>query len=143
MSVTIRSPAPTSRQTASRINDADNGSTSSEVDISHISQSRGGSTSRGEWGKCGSHTIRRPVTATPIATPGRKTDSAATPSSPKSVLRVFMGSEARGISLCKITPTRNPAPPSRQEGFSLRPSLPKPEWKSRREPGHLVQSRQQ
>ena len=43
------------RQSISRISDADKGSTSSEADISRISRSRGGSSSREEGGKCGAH----------------------------------------------------------------------------------------
>ena len=41
-SATIRVTAPTLRQSASRISDADNASTSSEAGINHISRSRGG-----------------------------------------------------------------------------------------------------
>ena len=50
-------------------------------------------------GKCGGHTIRPPPTATPIAAPGRKTGPTATPTLPKSTLRVSLGFAARGISL--------------------------------------------
>ena len=44
---TIRLTAPTLRQSISRINDADDGSTSSEADISRISQSRGAAAAEG------------------------------------------------------------------------------------------------
>ena len=107
---------PTSRQLTSRIGDADNGSTSSEADISRISRSRAGSSSsRGEEGKCGAYTIRSPPTATPIAAPSRQTGPTATPTSPKSALRVSLGSRAREISLGEMTLTRIPAPHSWRE----------------------------
>ena len=64
------------------------------------------------------------------------------PTSPKSVLREFLGSAARGISLCEMTPTRSPAYHSWRERSSLRPSPPKLEWR-RRGPGHPTQFRQQ
>ena len=66
-------------------------------------------------------------TTTPIAAPGRPTGSTATPTSPKSVLRVFVESAARGILLCETIPTRSPASHSRRERSSLQPSPPKPE----------------
>ena len=68
----------------------------------------------------------RHPTATPIAAPGRQTDSTATPTLLKSVLRVFLRSEARGIFLCKTTPTRSLEFHSRRERSSVQPSPPKP-----------------
>ena len=125
-SATIRTTAPTLRQSISRISDADNGSTSSEANISRISLSRGGSGSRGEGGKCGAHTTRPPPTVTPIAAPGQQTGLMVTPILPKSVFRVFMGSAARGIFLREKTLT-SPASHSRRERFSLQSSPPKPD----------------
>ena len=49
-SATTRTTAPNLRQSISRISDADDGNTSSEADISRISRSRGGSSSRGRGG---------------------------------------------------------------------------------------------
>ena len=69
----------------------------------------GGSNSRGEERKYGAHTTRPQLTTTPIAPPGRQTGSMAMPTSPKSVLQVFLGSIARGIFLREMTPTRSPA----------------------------------
>ena len=46
-SATTRTTAPSLRQSISRISDVDDGKTSSEADISRISRSRGGSSSRG------------------------------------------------------------------------------------------------
>ena len=77
----------------------DNGGTSSEAIISRISRSRADSNNRGEGGKCGAHITRPSPTTTPIAAPRRQTGSTAKPTSPKSVLRAFLGSAARGISL--------------------------------------------
>ena len=91
----------------------DNGNTRSEVDISLISPSRGSSRNGGEGGKCCGHTTRQPPTTTPMATPGWQTGPTSTPTSPKSVLLVFLGSEARGIFLCEMTPMRSPASHSR------------------------------
>ena len=113
-SAPTRMTAPTSRQSVSRISDADSGSTSSEADINRASaESGGGSSSRGGEGKCGTHSIRPSPSATPITVPGPQTAPTATPSSPKSVLQVFLGSAARGIFLCETTPTRSPASHSR------------------------------
>ena len=126
-----------------QISDADNGSTSNEVDISHISRSRGGSCSRGEGGECSAHTRRPRPIATPIAAPGRQTASTATPILPMSVLRVFLGSAARGISLCQMTLTRSSASHSWREKSSLRPSPPKLEWRRSRGHGYSAQSGQQ
>ena len=103
------------------------GTTSSEADISRISRSRADSSSRGEGGKCGAHTIRPLPTATPTAAPGRQTGSTATSTSPKSALRVSLGSAARGISLGETTLTRSPTSHSRRERSNLRRSPPKPE----------------
>ena len=139
---TIRTTAATLRQSASRISDIDNGSTSSEVDISPISQSLEESNSRGESCKRGAHTTYPPPPATPIAAPGQQTGLMATSTSPKSVLRVFLGCAARGIFLCKTTPTRSPASRSRQARSSLSPNPPKPKWR-RRGYGYSVQPRQQ
>ena len=116
--------APTLGQSVSRISDADDTSSSSEVDISRTSRSWGGSSSRGEGDKYGAHTTRLSPTVTPIATPGRQTSSSAIPTSPKSVLRVFLGSAARRIFLCETIPTRSPASHFWRERFSLRPSPP-------------------
>ena len=107
-SAIIRTTAPTSRQLISRMGDADNGSTSSEADISRISRRRAGSISREKGGKCGVHTTRPSPATTPFAAPGRQTGSTATLTSPKSVLRAFLGSTVRGTSLCEMTPTRSP-----------------------------------
>ena len=112
-SVAIRTIAPILRQSS-----ADNGSTSSEADISRISRSRGGSSARGERGKCGAHNTRLLPTATPIAASGRQTGSTSTPISPKSVLRVFLGSAARGIFVCETTSTRSSAFHSQRERSS-------------------------
>ena len=98
-SAIIRTTAPTSRQPITGIGDADNGTTSSEADINRISRSRADSSSKGEGGKCGAHTIRPPPAATPIAAPGRQTGPTATSTSPKFALRVSLRSAARGISL--------------------------------------------
>ena len=92
-------------------------------------QQRGG-------GKCGAHITRIPPTTTPISTPRRQTNSTVTPTSPKSVLRVFLGSSGRGISLYEMTSTRSPASHSWRERSSLRLSPPKLEWRRRRGPGH-------
>ena len=140
---TIGTAAPTSRQSAFRISDADNGSTSSDVDISRISRSLGGSRSTGEGGKYGAHTTRPQPTATAIAAPDQQTGSTVTSTLPNSVLRVFLGSAARGVFLCKTTLTRIPALHSRRERSSREPSPPKPKWRRRRRPDHLVQPRQQ
>ena len=76
-------------------------------------------------------------------TPGRQTGPTTTPTSSKSVFRAFLGSEARGIFLSETILTRSPVSHSRRERCSLQPSLPKPKWRRRREPGHLAQPRQQ
>ena len=80
-STTIRTITPKSRQSVSRTSDADNGSTRSEVGISHlrICRSQGGSSSKEEGGKYGAHATRPSPTATPIAEPGRQTGSSVTP----------------------------------------------------------------
>ena len=140
----IKTTAPTSRQSVSRISDADNGSTtSSEVNIICISRSRGGSCSRGEVGEYGAHATRSLPVATSIATPGRQTDPTTRPISSMPVLQAFLGSEARGIFLSETTLTRSPVSHSRRERCSLQPSLPKPKWRRTREPGHLARPRQQ
>ena len=51
--------------------------------------------------------------------PGRQTGLTATPTSPESTLRVFLGPAARGIFLYETTPTRSLASHSRQERSSL------------------------
>ena len=112
----------TLRQSISRISDAGDGKTSSDVDISCISRSRGSSSTRREGGKCGAHTVRPPPTTTPIAAPDRKAGSTVTRTLPKFVLRAFLGCAACEISLCEITPTRSPASRSRRERSSLPPS---------------------
>ena len=117
--------------------------TSNEADTNRISRSRADSSSRGEGGKCSANITRPPPTTTPIAAPRQQTGSTATPTSPKSILRAFLGSEVRGTALCEMTPTRSPAPHSPRERSSLRLSPPKLEWRRRRGPGHLAQSRQQ
>ena len=142
-STTTRTTAPTSRQPITRIGDADNGTTSSEAGINRISRSRTDSSSRGERGKCGAHITRPSSTTTPIAAPRRQTGSTATPTSPKSVLRAFLGSAVRGTSLYEMTPTRSPESHSWRERSSLRLSPPKLERRRRRGPGHSAQSRQQ
>ena len=76
---TVRTTAPSLRQSINRISDADVGSTSSEADINRISRNRGGSSSIEETGKCGAHNTRSLPTVTPIAAPGRQMDSTATP----------------------------------------------------------------
>ena len=90
----------------------------------HQPQPRG-SSSRGEEGKCGAITTRPPPTARLFAAPGQQVGLTATLTSPKSVLREFLESEAFGIFLCKTTPMRSPAPHSRREKPSLQPSPPK------------------
>ena len=70
--------------------------------------------------------VRPPPTATPNAALGQQTGPTATPTSPKSVLRVFLGSAVRESSLCEMNPTRSPSPHSWQERSSLRLSAPKP-----------------
>ena len=64
------------------------------------------------------------------------------PTSLKSVLRVFLGSTARGIFLCETTPTKTPASYSWRERFSLQPSPPKLKKRTRREPDDSGQPRQ-
>ena len=72
------------------------GTTSSEADISQISRSQVDSSRREEGRKGGARITRPPPTTTPIAAPRRQLGSTATPTSPKSVLRAFLGSAARG-----------------------------------------------
>ena len=81
-------------------------------------------TRRGQmWGSC-----RRPSPkATPIVAPGRQMGSTGTPTLPKFVLRVFLGSAAGGIFLCETNRMRSLASYSRLGRSSLRPSPPKPD----------------
>ena len=72
---------------------------------------------------------------------GRQTSPTATPTSPKSVLRVFLGSAARGFFMCEMNPTRSPESHSRRERSSLQRNPPKPKWRRRREPRYLAQPR--
>ena len=51
----------------------------------------GGSSSRGEGGKCCANTTRPPPTVKSIAAPGQQSGLTVTPTLPKSVLRVFCG----------------------------------------------------
>ena len=139
----LRTTVPASRQPSIKIGDADNSTTSSEADISRTSRSRADSSRRGEGDKCGAHITRPPPTTTQIAAPRQQTDPTATHSSPKSILRVFLGSAVRGTSLCEMTPMRSPASHSWRERSSLRLSPPKLVWRRRRGPGHSAQSRQQ
>ena len=57
------------------------------------------------------------------AAPGRKIGSTATPTSLKSVSRVFLEFAARGIFLCETTSTKSPVH-SRRGRFRLQPSPP-------------------
>ena len=77
-----------------------------------------------EGGKCGAHTTRPPSTAKSNAAPGRQTDPTAAFTSPKSVLRVFLASVARGIFLCEMTSTKSPAFHFRRERSSIQPIPP-------------------
>ena len=90
-------------------------------------EARGTSSTR-EVGKCGAHTTGPTPTSMPIAAPGRQTSPTTMSTSPKSVLRVFPGSAARGILLCEMTSTRILAFHSRRERSSQQPSPPKPKW---------------
>ena len=60
----------------------------------------GGEKWQGDGGKCGAHTTRPSPTVTTIAAPGRQTGPTAMPTSPKSVLRVFLGSARLVGSSC-------------------------------------------
>ena len=73
----------------------------------HQSKPRG-SSSRGEGTKCGAHITRPPPTVTPITVPGRQTGPTATPTSPKSVFRVFLESTARGMFLSNNNSNEKP-----------------------------------
>ena len=108
----------------------------------HHPKPRGAAAAEGR-GKHGANTTRPLPTATPIAPPGWQTSPAATPTLPKSVLRLFLGSVVRGVFLCVMTPTRSPASHSWQERFSLQPSTLKPKWTRKMGPGYSVQPRQQ
>ena len=101
----------------------------------HQPKPRGQQQLRGE-GKMWCSSTRPPPTTTLIAAPGRQTGSTAMSPSPKSVLRVFLGSEARGIFLCEMIPTRSLASHSRRERSSLQLSPPKPQWRRRRGASH-------
>ena len=87
--------------------------------------------------------LRPPPTAMPIAVPGRQTDSTVTLTSSTSILRVLLGSVARVISLCEVTPMRSSASHCWRERSSLRPSPPTPVWRGRRGLDHSTQPRQQ
>ena len=143
-SLTIRTTAPTSRQSMNRISDVDKAAQAARRPSATAAEAGGGgNSSREEGGKWDAHTIRPPPTATPIAVPGRQKGPTATSTLSKSVLQAFLGSAARGISLCETTPTRSPPSHSRRERSSLKPSPSKPKWRRRRWPSHSAQLRQQ
>ena len=104
----------------------DNGTARSEADTSRIGRNPGRATAERRGEVYGAHTTRPPPTEMPIVVPGRQTGPTATLTSPKSVLRVFLGSAACGIFLCETTPTRSAASHPRQERSSLQRSPPKP-----------------
>ena len=73
---------------------------------------------------------------------GRQTGPMEKPTSPNSVLRVFLGSASCGVFLWETAPTRTPACP-RRERSSLQSSPSKSKWRRRRGLGHSTQPRQQ